>query len=391
MIRFRVTGGIGAVLRSVGLLGRRFPEYEIAPEVYHFDTRRALTGRRAATDVYSVQHDTRAPAMDRTTKSRAGCITRLAGRESGRLILLAGVMNAITCARRTAKVCGRFSRPDRRRRSLHDIASIPESRADAATAELYADIRHTLRVPVTNLVWRHLATYDGALARVWQCVKPLYLDGRLDADAEALRSPPDLPVLARWGRDTLHAVGLDAAAIASVRDILANYHSTNAPNLLALLAVLACLEDPDLPRRTTPGGPIRSRASAPVRALPPLLDPAALTPAVRSAAQRLNDLGLPPGPRALVAGVPRHLAHWPRFLTLCLDSLGPVSDELARSIDLVHASACARARHFAADLPPLNDAHWSSDVARALRRFTSVELIANYIPKVSILIRALPE
>lgn len=274
---------------------------------------------------------------------------------------------------------------------MHDIASIPESRADAATAELYADIRHTLRVPVTNLVWRHLATYDGALARVWQCVKPLYLDGRLDADAEALRSPPDLPVVAPWGHDTLQAVGLDAAAIASVRDILANYHNTNARNLLALLAVLACLEDPDLPRRTKPRAPPRSHADAPVRALPPLLDPAVLTPTVRTTAQRLNDLGLPPGPRALVAGVPRHLAHWPGFLTLCIDSLEPVSDELARSIDLVHATACARARHFAADLPPLSDTHWSSDVASALRRFTSVELIANYIPKVSILIRALPE
>lgn len=274
---------------------------------------------------------------------------------------------------------------------LHDIASISEDAADNGTAELYADIRQTLRVPVTNLVWRHLATFDGALAQVWQCVKPLYLDGRLDADAAALRSPPGLPVLPRWDRRELHAAGLDEPTIASVRDILANYDTTNAPNLLALLAVLTCIEKPGLPRQEASVRPPHARTTPPIRALPPLLDPATLSPAVKSAARRLNDIGLPPAKRALVAGVPRHLAHWPAFLSLCVDSLEPRADELARSIEFVYADACSRARRFAAELPPLNDTHWSGPVALALRRFTSVELIANYIPKVSILIKALPD
>ncbi len=273
---------------------------------------------------------------------------------------------------------------------LDNISSVPESTADAATAELYADIRQTLRVPVTNLAWRHLATFDGALARVWHCVKPLYLDGRLDADAEALRSPPDLPVLPPWQAHTLHAAGLDAPAIASVHDILANYHSTNARNLLALLAVLARIENPDLPRRTAPPGPPGTHTAVPIQTLPPLLDAATLPPPVHRAARRLNDLGLPPRPRELVAGVPRHLAHWPGFLTLCVDALEPLGEEIGRSIEFVSADARSRARGFAADLPLLNDADWSDNVAAALRRFTSVELIANYIPKVSILIKALP-
>ncbi len=275
---------------------------------------------------------------------------------------------------------------------MDDIASIPETAADNATAELYADIRQTLRVPVTNLVWRHLATFDGALASVWHCVKPLYLDGRLDADAAALRSPPGLPVLPRWDREVLLAAGLDEAALASVRNIFANYDATNPRNLLALMAALARLESDDLVPRNAPAHPAAPPpAISRVDPLPPLLDPASLPPAVRHAARRLNDIGLPPGQRVLVAGVPRHLAHWPGFLALCVASLEPVADELGRSIEFVYADARSRAQRFAVALPPLHDARWSRDVATALRRFTSVELIANYIPKVRVLEAALPD
>lgn len=273
---------------------------------------------------------------------------------------------------------------------LDDIASIPETAADDATAELYADIRHTLRVPVTNLVWRHLATFDGALARVWHGVKPLYLDGRLDADAAALRSPPGLPRLPPWDRAVLRSAGLDEAALASVRNIFANYDATNPRNLLALMAVLARLESDDFVPRNAPAHPAAPPPAIPrIGPLPPLLDPASLRPAVLRAAMRLNDIGLPPGERALVAGVPRHLAHWPGFLALCVDSLEPVADELRCSIRFVHEDAWRRARGFAVDLAPPGDFAQREAVAAALRRFTSIEFIANYIPKVRVLMGAL--
>lgn len=274
--------------------------------------------------------------------------------------------------------------------SLDNLASVPEHAAEGATAELYADIKHTLQVPVTNLVWRHLATFDGALARVWHCVKPLYLDGRLEADAAALRSPHGLPVVAPWSRQTLREAGLGEPELASVRNIFANYNATNPLNLLALLAALARIEGDALPRRAAdPVSP--PRTLLPVGAVPPLLDPATLSPSARRAAIQLNDLGLPPGKRALVAGVPRHLAHWPEFIILCVRSLEPVAGALGRSIELVHTQAWTHARHFAGDLPPLNEFERGGAVALALRRFTSIELIANYIPKVGVLMAALPD
>ena len=197
--------------------------------------------------------------------------------------------------------------------SLDNLASVPEHAAEGATAELYADIKHTLQVPVTNLVWRHLATFDGALARVWHCVKPLYLDGRLEADAAASRSPHGLPVVAPWSRQTLREAGLGEPELASVRNIFANYNATNPLNLLALLAALARIEGDALPRRAAdPVSP--PRTLLPVGAVPPLLDPATLSPSARRAAIQLNDLGLPPGKRALVAGVPRSGTPTPRPL-----------------------------------------------------------------------------
>ena len=45
--------------------------------------------------------------------------------------------------------------------------AVAESAATGQTAEIFADIRATVGVRVVNLVWRHLATIDGALAWTW--------------------------------------------------------------------------------------------------------------------------------------------------------------------------------------------------------------------------------
>jgi len=47
------------------------------------------------------------------------------------------------------------------------VAAIGEKAAIGETAEIFADIRSTLDVEVVNLIWRHLATFPGALQWVW--------------------------------------------------------------------------------------------------------------------------------------------------------------------------------------------------------------------------------
>ncbi len=43
------------------------------------------------------------------------------------------------------------------------LPAITEAQASGAIADLFADIRATVGVRVVNLVWRHLATMEGAL------------------------------------------------------------------------------------------------------------------------------------------------------------------------------------------------------------------------------------
>jgi len=51
--------------------------------------------------------------------------------------------------------------------------AIAEASATGETADIFRDIRATVGVRVVNLVWRHLATLDGALPWAWAAVKPL--------------------------------------------------------------------------------------------------------------------------------------------------------------------------------------------------------------------------
>ena len=53
------------------------------------------------------------------------------------------------------------------------VAAISEAGATGEIAALYGDIRATLGVPVVNLIWRHLATFPGALPWAWQSLRPL--------------------------------------------------------------------------------------------------------------------------------------------------------------------------------------------------------------------------
>ena len=47
------------------------------------------------------------------------------------------------------------------------VPAITEAAATGETAAIFADIRQVLGVDVVNLIWRHLATMDGALPWAW--------------------------------------------------------------------------------------------------------------------------------------------------------------------------------------------------------------------------------
>lgn len=178
--------------------------------------------------------------------------------------------------------------------------AVAEAAASGETAELFADIRATIGVRVVNLVWRHLATFDGALPWAWRAVRPLYEQGIADRAVMLYRRAMIVPRLA----------SLEGDAPDSVDAVLASYDHSNTINLFTLGALVAWLRE-DLPPDGRPiGGP---RLPAPDVVLPKLADAADVSPETWQRVLRLNTLG-DSGRPVILASMYRHLAHAPAFL-----------------------------------------------------------------------------
>lgn len=238
-----------------------------------------------------------------------------------------------------------------------NILAIDEATATGDTAALFADIRATLGVGVVNLIWRHLATIEGALPWAWSAVRPLYVEGVIEAEAERLRERMRLLDLPRVPSEVLASVGLDASAMTGVKTVLATYDRSNTMNLLALSALLASL-DGDV----ASGGQVGSGRSGGVEgALPKLMSETDVSPETWALVLRLNMLG-ERDDGSVLASMYRHLAHWPGALALAWTLLAPADADgsLGGAIADNLAAAKARARMLAgrlkssgaADLPP---------------------------------------
>jgi hypothetical protein len=207
--------------------------------------------------------------------------------------------------------------------SADPVEAVTEADAAGTTAAIFADIRATLHVDVVNLVWRHLATMPGALEWVWPALKPLYL-GAAPAAAEAVRRGIALPAAVPFSEDALAAAGLDADALAGIRNVLDSYDHTNALALVVFSAFLSSVE----------GG---GQASPPVVAVPPAVMPrvprrtalprltpiSEMPPWLARLVDELNSFG-EDSDTALVASMYRHLAHWPSYLALTRTLLVPL-------------------------------------------------------------------
>jgi hypothetical protein len=191
------------------------------------------------------------------------------------------------------------------------LPAITEAEASGEAADLFADIRTTVGVRVVNLVWRHLATMDGALPWAWAAVKPLYLAGLPDAAMAAFHRTMDVPRLA----------SLAGEEPASVDAVLASYDHSNTINLFALGALRAWLNGEVARDGKVAPGP---RKPSPDLALPKLASEGDVTPETWALVLRLNRLGDEPQP-LILASMYRHLAHAPSFLQRVEVALVPIA------------------------------------------------------------------
>ena len=230
------------------------------------------------------------------------------------------------------------------------VPAITESEASGEIHDIYQDIKRATGVDVVNLVWRRLAITSGALPAVWAMVRPVYVSGRVVAEARAFRDhvrPAALPMLPKA---VLSAAGVDRLGQTSIRAILDSYNRTNAINLIGLSAVLARTEFAEV--ASVSPSPPAAAAESPLSPLPPLPAMAALDPRVRELVEMLNAVCEQDG--RVIASMYRHLAYWPGYLALAWALLAPPAADgrLRAAIDDVREQAVDRARGVAADLQP---------------------------------------
>lgn len=229
--------------------------------------------------------------------------------------------------------------------NTESVPSVLESAASGEIAELYSDIRNTLGTSVVNLIWRNLATIQGALPWAWSAVRPLYL-GAAAPHAEAVRRTLRLPETTKLSAKFLAASGIDGSAREEIHTILDSYHHTNA---LALVVLSALLE-----RYDPSAGPAvevdEAGAPVPVRTeLPALPAMTALPRQVRLLIDELNGYGEDGAPY-LIASMYRHLAYWPAYLAIIRDLLAPLQADgslnaltrSARVLGRAHGKVLAR-------------------------------------------------
>lgn len=209
--------------------------------------------------------------------------------------------------------------------------AVAEASATGEIADLFEDIRATVGVRVVNLVWRHLATMDGALPWAWKAVKPIYLQGIADRAAQRFRDSMSLPVLPSLAGDEP----------ASVDDVLASYDHSNTINLFALGALVAWLRGETATEGAPEGG---RRMPAPDVTLPKLNSASDVEPEVWALVQRLNGFG--DREQIILASMYRHLSGTPGFLRRIEQALAPIDADgsLMRSIEANRKAAHQQAR-----------------------------------------------
>jgi hypothetical protein len=270
------------------------------------------------------------------------------------------------------------------------VPAISEAEATGEIADLYADIRATLGVPLVNLIWRNLASIPGALSWAWRSVKPLYENGAIQAEARALLEGQTLPRMPMLPVSALRASGVDDDDEKTVRAILDSYDRSNPLNLVALSALLAGLNGetapplPDpLPAPDTPDLDV---------ALPRLLPLDEMATSTADLVRAINRLGAR-GQDHIIVSMPRHLAHWPGYLALYWTLIAPLDANgvLHECIDAVLADGRQRGARLAAGFsktePP-------PEASRAAIEATLDDFcrhaISRMIPVVSLLKRAMP-
>jgi hypothetical protein len=264
------------------------------------------------------------------------------------------------------------------------LPELAETAARGALAVIYQEVRHYSAVPYVSSLQRCLATMPGVLEWAWAAVRPGMVSGLIPQTgwrlAETVRIAPLPPVTAALRDDW----GIDAAALAAIRAIAANFLRVSPVNLmtgacLRLLLTGAEAKGGALPADWTP--------PAMLPAMPGNVDPLALPEAQRAVLLRFATPldGIP-----FVPALYRQLAHWPGLLAWLADALVPrlAAAETNGARDAFRAAAMAEAADIVARLPPLPPGA-PLDAATTRRVLAAIDRYATTSPEMTMFGRLL--
>jgi hypothetical protein len=272
------------------------------------------------------------------------------------------------------------------------VPAIAEAAAIGETATIFADIRQVLGVDVVNLIWRHLATIEGALAWAWSTLRPLYVDGSVTAEAAMLHAELALPPMPQIPVEVFSGLGIRRDDLVAINDVLAAYHRTNAMALVALSALQAVLAGRARSSGETDGQTLPALPPSPRIALPALPSLSELPADTTALVMALNGFGTR-RQGAILASMYRHLAYWPSYLASAWLLLAPLDADrrLEAAIATAVQAAERRARRLLARLsaaeiapPPL-----ATTIATAIEPFVG-DVIAKMVVICALLRDATP-
>jgi hypothetical protein len=227
------------------------------------------------------------------------------------------------------------------------LAELPEARATGRIAEIYDEIRRFSGVPYVSSLQRYLATLPGVLEWAWAALRPAMVSGVIPETGWRLATNLSLRPAVPLPMAVLHSWQVDAAGLAAIRNIAANFVRVSPVNLMTG----ACLTR--LLNGAAPSGAGFAGGWTPPPMLPPMpgnVDPAALTPEQRAVLMRFSTEvdGTP-----FIPALYRQIAHWPPVLAWLADELSPrfQAAETVMARTAFQAAAQAAAPEIVADLP----------------------------------------
>jgi hypothetical protein len=205
--------------------------------------------------------------------------------------------------------------------SYDPVSVTDEATASGRTAEIFQDIRATMRIPILTSIWRALASWDDCLERTWSAIKPIYVSRLPELVLPEFLSQIALSLPEFKIEERVSKTNLSRADLLDIQKIVNAYNRSNALNLLALAAYIT---------PPSAGVPlvvdIQFKHQTPIQ-LKPLLSRTEITDQNWRCVCEANSLGTGMASDASshqhIATLWRHLAYWPNFLSLTYEGFLP--------------------------------------------------------------------